>query len=139
MKSARKTLARSGRHAAVILFMLSAQSGTALPQSLEPMRGAVDSFTDRFAVQVYPGNPYKHPIKLDVRVYDQNLSPIQARVFPHSFVIGAGEKRRVLVVVPFDGQADRRVKVCVESLPNPLQLARIRTQICANFRARNVG
>lgn len=139
MKTASALLTKFGRYAAPVMLALWAQSGTALPQSLEPMRGTVSSFAESFAVQVYPGNPYKHPIKLDVRVYDQSLMPIEARVFPSSFVIGAGEKRRVLVVIPFSGQADRRVKVCVESLPNPLLYARIRTQICAKFHARNVG
>ena len=107
-------------------------------QSLEPMRGDIKSFAEKFALQVYPGNPYNHPIKLDLRVYDQDFKPIEATVFPSSFVIGAQEKRRVLVIVPFSGKADRKVKVCVESIPDPNSITRIRTQICGSFVAHNL-
>lgn len=130
---------RCTRTAAFAACLILAPAIGASAQSLEPMRGTINSFTDQFALQVYPGNPYKHPIKLDVRVYDQNSAPVAANVFPSSFTIGAGEKRRVLVIVPFGSEKDRRVRVCVESLPNLLSYARIKTQICAKFHARNLG
>ncbi len=117
---------------------LASSASRVRAQSLEPMRGKVNSFADRFALQIYPGNPYTHTIKLDVRVYDEKYKQIEATVFPASFVIGAQEKRRVVVLVPFAGLPERRVKVCVESLPDPNLVARIRTQICASFTARNL-
>ena len=36
------------------------------------MRGEVTSFTDAFAVRVFPSNPYNKKIRIDVRVYAVN-------------------------------------------------------------------
>jgi hypothetical protein len=44
----------------------------------------------------------------------------------------------VLVVVPFEGKPDRRVRVCAESVPFANQPTRIRTQVCGRFLARRV-
>ncbi|TGV78861.1 hypothetical protein EN792_044160, partial [Mesorhizobium sp. M00.F.Ca.ET.149.01.1.1] len=48
----------------------------ATSQSMTPMRGEVRSFTDAFAVRVFPGNPYNQRIRVEVHVYDQYFQPV---------------------------------------------------------------
>lgn len=118
----------------LIAVLLAASAGLAWPQSMSPMRGEVNSFTNAFAVRVYPANPYKHRIKVLVRVYDQNFYPVPAaRVTPSEFMLGGEASRSVLVIVPFDGTAERKVRICTESVPFPNEQTQIRAQICGKF------
>lgn len=105
----------------------------AAAQSMSPMRAKVDSFTDSFAVRVYPANPYKHRIRIEVKVYDQDFRPIRAQVTPAQFTLGARFARPVTVVVPFDGQQNRKVRICTEAIPFPGQSTKIKAQICGKF------
>ena len=102
-------------------------------QSMSPMRGDVKSFSDNFAVRVYPANPYGHRIKIEVKVYDQNFQPVRARVTPSAFMLGGDASRPVLVVVPFDGADSRKVRICTESIPFPNEQTQIKAQICGKF------
>lgn len=105
----------------------------AASQSMSPMRGQVRSFAESFAVRVYPSNPYQHRIRIDVRVYDQDFRPVSADVTPKSFMLGGQASRPVLVVVPFDGSAQRKVRICTESVPFPGEQTQIKAQICGKF------
>ncbi|MBE7185841.1 MAG: hypothetical protein INR68_15700 [Methylobacterium mesophilicum] len=120
------------------LCICALSAAGALPvqaQSMAPMRGTVTSFSDEFALKVTPRNIYKHTIDMEVRVYDQDFRPVRAMVMPSQFSLGAGSVRNVVVMVPFEGQKERRVRVCAESVPFPGQQAQIRTQICGRFLA----
>jgi len=105
----------------------------AAAQSMSPMRGEVNSFTDVFAVRVFPANPYDQKIKIEIHVYDQDFQPVDARISPAAFQLGAQASRPVLVVVPFGGAAERKVRICTESIPFPNQQTQIRAQICGKF------
>ena len=105
----------------------------AAAQSMSPMRGEVNSFTDVFAVRVFPANPYDQKIKVEIHVYDQDFQPVDARISPAAFQLGAQASRSVLVVVPFGGAAERKVRICTESIPFPNQQTQIRAQICGKF------
>lgn len=105
----------------------------AAAQSMSPMRGEVNSFTDVFAVRVFPANPYDQKIKVEIHVYDQDFQPVDARISPAAFQLGAQASRPVLVVVPFGGAAERKVRICTESIPFPNQQTQIRAQICGKF------
>jgi hypothetical protein len=102
-------------------------------QSMSPMRGQIASFDDAFAVRVFPANPYGHRIRIAVRVYDQEFRPVAARIAPNDFMLGADASRPVLVVVPFDGAATRKVRICTESVPFPGEQTQIKAQICGKF------
>jgi hypothetical protein len=106
---------------------------SASAQSMSPMRGEVASFTNAFAVRVFPANPYGHRIKISVRVYDQDFNPVDARVTPADFMLGSEASRPVLVVVPFGGAATRKVRICTESVPFPGEQTQIKAQICGRF------
>ncbi len=127
---------RSPRHAlplvAVAAFTL-AFAGPASAQSMSPMRGEVTSFGDAFAVRVFPANPYGHRIKVSVRVYDQNFNAVPARIAPADFMLGAEASRPVLVMVPFEGSSERKVRICTESVPFPGEQTQIKAQICGRF------
>ncbi|MCR4267812.1 hypothetical protein [Nitratireductor sp. ZSWI3] len=118
---------------------LAASCGAAAPQSMTPMRGEVTSFGDAFAVRVFPYNPYRHRIRVVVRVYDADFLPVEARVSPAEMMLGSRDTRPVLVEVPFGKAAHRRVRVCTESVPFPNRKTRIRAQICGRFLARRAG
>jgi hypothetical protein len=105
----------------------------ATAQSMTPMRGEVRSFTDAFAVKVFPGNPYDQRIRVEVHVYDQDFQPVDARISPSVFLLAGQATRSVLVVVPFDGANDRKVRICTESIPFPGEQTQIRAQICGKF------
>jgi hypothetical protein len=105
----------------------------AAAQSMTPMRGEVSSFTDAFAVRVFPGNPYDKRIRVEVHVYDQDFQPVDAEISPGVFLLAGQASRPVLVVVPFDGAADRKVRICTESIPFPGEQTQIRAQICGKF------
>ena len=102
-------------------------------QSMSPMRGEVNSFTDAFAVRVFPANPYEQRIRVEVHVYDQNFEPVDAQISPASFLLAGQASRPVLVVVPFDGAPERKVRICTESIPFPSEQTQIRAQICGKF------
>ena len=127
----------SGRWRALAagIAALGLAGGPAGAQSLEPMRGEIVSFADRFAVKVYPGNPYPTSIRIDVGVYDAAYRPIAAFVAPRGAVIGSGQRRRVLVIVPFEGETRREVRICAEASPVETGETRIRAQTCGRFIA----
>lgn len=116
---------------AVLAASLAPLAATA--QSMTPMRGEVRSFTDAFAVRVFPGNPYDQRIRVEVHVYDQDFQPIDAEISPSTFLLAGQASRPVLVVVPFDGATDRKVRICTESIPFPGEQTQIRAQICGKF------
>ena len=106
----------------------------AVAQSLSPMRGTITSFTDDFAVRVMPANPYDRRIRIDVKVYDADFGPIEARVHPASFMLAGQASRPVNVIIPFEGRDSRRVRVCVESIPFAgTSTSNIKAQICGRF------
>ncbi|MFN3867875.1 MAG: hypothetical protein ACK4MF_02280 [Hyphomicrobiaceae bacterium] len=117
--------------------LLAVSSHEAAAQAMTPMRGEVKSFADRFAIRVFPQNPYKHRIKVEVRVYDETFAPIPtAAVAPAEMMLAPEDNRGVMVVVPFDGLRERRVRVCTESVPFANTLSsRVRTQVCGRFIA----
>ncbi|WP_173932117.1 hypothetical protein [Chelativorans sp. Marseille-P2723] len=130
---------RPGRLLQVLLFAAAAvTAGHAGAQSMSPMRGTISSFTEEFAVRVFPRNPYRHPIQVAIRVYDQDFRPIPARISPPTMKLAAGAARSVVVVIPFGRNNERRVRVCTESVPFPDQKTRIRAQICGRFLARRL-
>lgn len=103
-------------------------------QSLVPMRGEVRSVTDAFAVRVYPSNPYKRPIRVEIHVYDQDFVPItNARISISSMMLASDASRPVIVAIPFSGQDERKVRICAESIPFPETQAKMRSQICGKF------
>jgi hypothetical protein len=105
----------------------------ATAQALSPMRGTIKSFTDTFAVRVFPANPYGHRIRVQIKVYDQNFNPVDARVSPQQFTLGGNTSRPVNVMIPFDGASERKVRVCAESVPFPGKTSNIKAQICGKF------
>ncbi|RWB00052.1 MAG: hypothetical protein EOQ39_31825 [Mesorhizobium sp.] len=105
-------------------------------QSMSPMRGEINSFTDVFAVRIFPANPYDRKIRVEIHVYDQDFQPVDARISPNVFQLASQASRSVLVVVPFDGAAERKVRICTESIPFPNQQTQIRAQICGKFFGR---
>ncbi|WP_292341277.1 hypothetical protein [Mesorhizobium sp.] len=105
----------------------------ATAQSMTPMRGEVRSFTDAFAVRVFPGNPYDQRIRVEVHVYDQDFQPVDAQITPRAFLLAGQASRPVLVLVPFDGATERKVRICTESIPFPGEQTQIRAQICGKF------
>ena len=122
------------------LTILAMLSITAQAQSVTPMRGTVTSFTDEFAMRIFPTNPYSQRIPIEIHVYDQDFYEIDARISPSKFILPAGGSRKVTVVIPFDGLTERRVRICTESVPFPRQSfsipqqqTTIRTQICGRF------
>jgi hypothetical protein len=114
-------------------FSLALLPSSAPAQALSPMRGVVSSFTDTFAVKVFPANPYTHRIRIEIKVYDQDFNPVKARVSPANFTLGGNMSRPVTVLIPFDGTSERKVRVCAESVPFPGKTSNIKAQICGKF------
>ncbi len=124
---------------ATLLLGIMGCGDTAAAQSLMPMRGEVVSTTENFALRLFAGNPYAHRMRVEIRVYDADFAPIAADVRPPVRTLGGGTKANVMVIVPFGGANERRVRVCAESIPFPHQTTRIRTQICGKYLARRAG
>ena len=124
--------------ALVVAVSAATSAPRAQAQSLTPMRGEIKSFTDKFAVRVTPGNPYQHRIKVEVRVYDENFAPVEAMVSPRETILTPQDGRTVMVMVPFNGSTQRRVRICAESIPVKEKTTRVRTQVCGRFLARRV-
>jgi len=121
------------------VFALALLPCAAVAQSMSPMRAEVQSFTDSFAVRVYPANPYQHRIRIEVKVYDQDFREITGAVAsPAVFTLGSRFARPVTVMVPFDGQAERKVRICTESVPFPGQTTNIKAQICGKFLGKRL-
>ena len=109
---------------------------TANSQAMSPMRKVIVSYTDQFAVKVYPQNPYQHRIKMEVRVYDENFQLTPAHVSPQSMLIAGGASRPVTVIVPFQGVKQKRVRICTESIPYQNQPTLIKVRVCGKFLAK---
>lgn len=108
----------------------------ALAQAITPMRGEIKSSTDQFAVRVYPANPYPHRMRVEVHVYDETFGAVSAQVMPPVVTLAPSDTRSVLVVVPFDGRDQRKIRICAESVPFTDNAQRIRTQVCGRFFAQ---
>lgn len=121
---------------ALAAVVLSATAVSA--QSMNPMRGEIKSLTDQFALRVHPGNPYMHRIKVEVRVYDDTFREVQAQVMPREAMLAPQDTRTFMVMVPFDGKTERKVRVCAESVPFLNRPERLRTQVCGRFIARRM-
>ena len=102
------------------------------------MRGEVKSFTDQAAFRVFPANPYPRRIKVEVKVYDETFAPINAVVSPPEAMLAPEDNRSVLVLVPFDGKTERRIRICAESVPYEDKATRLRTQVCGRFLAQRL-
>jgi len=122
-------------------LMLLPQQAAA--QAMSPMRGEVQSFSDAFALKVNPINPYNKRIRMEVRVYDHKFRPVKsARVSPAQFTLGGQLSRPVSVVIPFEGQTRRKVRVCTEAVPFPHESAKattIKAQVCGKFLGKRVS
>ena len=114
-------------------LLLALTPSLASAQALSPMRGKIKSYTDNFAVRVFPANPYEHRIRIEVKVYDQDFNPADAKISPSVFTLGGRLARPVNVLIPFDGATERKVRVCAESLPLPGKTSNIKAQICGKF------
>jgi hypothetical protein len=122
-------------------FALALLPSGAAAQAMSPMRGEVKSFSEAFALKVYPANPYEHRIRIEVKVYDQDFNPVVAQVSPATFTLAGRNSRPVNVIIPFEpGQTTRKVRVCTESIPFPGQskTANIKAQICGKFLGERV-
>lgn len=118
--------------------MIATATGAAA-QSVSPMRGIVKSFADQFAVRLTVGNPYTKAVNFDVRVYDENFAPVNAVVYPSSMRVGAGDTRQATIRVSFNGQTQRKVRVCAEGLFGKEQTNLVRTQVCGRFLGLRLG
>ncbi len=119
--------------AATVMSLTAATPSNA--QAMTPMRGEVKSFSDKFALRVFPANPYPHRIRVEVRVYDETFAPIAATVMPQAAMLAPQDNRSFMVVVPFEGKTERRVRICTEAVPFTDQTTRLRTQVCGRFIA----
>ena len=117
---------------------LTAPGDLASAQALTPMRGQVKSFTDHAAFRVFPANPYPRRIKVEVKVYDETFAPIAAFVSPPVALLAPEDNRGVMVLVPFEGKTERRIRICAESVPFEDKATRLRTQVCGRFLAQRV-
>ena len=133
-----KTSAKITLGVVATVINLALLPSLATAQALSPMRGTVKSFTDSFAVKVFPANPYAHRIRIEVKVYDQDFNPIKARISPSDFTLGGNTSRPVTVLIPFDGAGERKVRVCAESIPFPGTSSNIKAQICGKFLGQKV-
>ncbi len=126
--------ALSPHRAAILAGLLILASDAANAQSMTPMRGKVVSFTDRFAIRVWPGNPYSHNLDMQIAVYDDDFGPIRAQAVPAAFNVGPGDRRSVLVIVPFAEKSERTVRVCTRARPERRRGTTIATEICGRFQ-----
>lgn len=131
-------MAQTAAALAAAASILVAATAQASAQALNPMRGEVKSFTDQAAFRVFPANPYPRRIRVEVKVYDESFAPIAASVMPPSAMLAPEDNRSVLVLVPFDGKAERRIRICAESVPFEDKATRLRTQVCGRFLAQRV-
>lgn len=123
---------------AIVATVIATATGAAA-QSVSPMRGIVKSFADQFAVRLTVGNPYTKAVNFDVRVYDENFAPVNAVVYPSSMRVGAGDTRQATIRVSFNGQTQRKVRVCAEGLFGKEQTNLVRTQVCGRFLGLRLG
>lgn len=129
-------MGKTNRAALAALALVGvAYAAPAGAQSMTPMIGKVRSIDDAFAVRVFPKNPYRHRIRVQVRAYDHKFRPVRALISPSSFTLGGGNSRPVVVQVPFNGAKRRKVRICTESIPFPNQKVALRAQICGRFLA----
>lgn len=114
---------------------LAISAGASHAQSLTPVMGRVTTSQDMFQLRVKPRNTYSRRMRMEVRVYDAKFRPVRALISPWRFGIAAGSTRNVKIMVPFNGRAKRKVRVCVEAMPYSNTNQQIRTQVCGRYIA----
>lgn len=120
------------------VFVL-AFAGAANAQSLSPMRAAVTSMSDQFAIRIYPGNPYEKRVQIKIKVYDHNFREVPAVIRPRDPFVEAGGRRPVTVIIPFEGRYSRKIRICAESTPYLQKQARLKGQVCGRYIGRRAG
>lgn len=134
MRSFLSVMARQTRLAGLVVGLALCAPAATQAQSMSPMRGQVTSFTDAFAVKVYPANPYNHRIQVEVKVYDAHFRPVPAIMSPANLTLAGNASRQVTVMVPFGNDAQRRIRICTESVPYAGQgKSNIKAQVCGKF------
>jgi hypothetical protein len=137
MKTSLKWKAPATRALATLVAAAFLLPAGAYAQSMSPMRGKVTSFTDMFAVKVFPANPYNHRIKVEVKVYDADFRPVPAVISPSILLLAGNSSRQVTVMVPFGPDRQKRVRICTESTPwAQFGQNNIKAQICGKFIAQ---
>ena len=124
---------------ALALAVLVATPSASLCQSVTPMRGTSRSVVETFAVRIVVGNPYPQQQTFAVKVYDDKFFPIAAEVSLPFLKLPAQGSRTVLVMVPFDGMQNRKVRICAEGLFGTAESSKLRTQVCGKFLATHIG
>ena len=122
----------------VFALAIAACFAQANAQSLSPMRAEIKSFSNHFAIRLYPGNSESTSREMMMRLYDEDYRPIEGQLLPQNFTLAAKSQRQVLAIIPFDGQENRKVRICIETVHPTDQTgaSRIRTQVCGTYQAR---
>jgi len=119
--------------------MLLGLSVSTAAQSVTPMRGVVRGVADQFALRVTVGNPYDTPKAFLIRLYDENFQPVPGVIFPPVLRLFPNDTRQVTARIAFDGQSQRKIRLCAEAFSDTSATTTIRTQVCGRFLAQHVS
>jgi len=117
-------------------------AGTAQAQSVSPMEKEVQTFTNKFVVQVTIANPYPDAQTSDIYLRSAKWGPVKGAVLSHHRArLSGGGRLTVTALIPFEhDQKARHVYLCHAITPKSgTQGAANRGEVCGKYSAKRVA
>lgn len=113
-------------------------NGAAHAQQMSPMEVSVSSYGDRFMTRLDVVNPYANQRDFRIVAYDEAGMPLELWADVAQFTLRPGALRKVMVSAPFQGQTQRKVLVCVETMVERDSGTSIRAQVCSKLKGKKL-
>lgn len=113
-------------------------SATAEAQQVSPMELSVTSYSDRFLARLDVANPYADMREFQIIAFDETGKPVEVWTDAARFSLRSGARRRVLISAAFEGERNRRVLVCAETVLPGGEGATIRAQVCSKVKGHKL-
>lgn len=117
-------------------------SGAAYAQSVSPMEKEVQTFTNKFVVQVTISNPYPGAQTSELYLRSAEWGPVEGAVLSHRRAfLGGGQRMTVTALIPFEHDRNyRHVYLCHAITPKSgTQGAAYRGEVCGKYSAKRVA
>lgn len=104
-----------------------------VPGGLIPPTAETISFVDEAGLELVVSNPEGTRSNIRLGVYDSKYRPIRrAKAYPPSLTLGAGASSQVTIIVPFEGETVRNLRICAEN-------SQTGTRNCGRYRIRRAS
>lgn len=114
----RLTLIRSVLIASLTSGFTLLSAATASAQVVAPMKKTINSFDEKFIVQIKIRNPYKGAQISNIEMFDENWAPVKSGYLSkRQILLGSGKTLTITAMVPFETRRERQIYICHSIIP----------------------